>query len=430
MPGRVSPEAAGKAVRWGLAAAAAWLLLFVMPAPYVLYEPGKVVPVGELVAVGGTETGEYAGSGGDAAAGEDEDNGEVAGIGEDEGNGKVARIGEVAGNGEAASAGEWNWSRASGRQGEWLLTTVYLEPRATLWSVIAAAWRIDREAHTKRAVFGGSGAKSYKARMDVLMAESQAGAVEAAYRLAGLRYETVPDGVYVVRGAGRLEAGDRIMAVDGVEVNGLEELFGALRKRSGDEAELTVLRAGSEIAVRIAVDLAGAERPEAVRAETDSRAADRAGAADRADTDAPPYSLAGAELTEIPAIRPKDPAPSVTIDAGGFAGPSAGLPIALHICEQLTGESLTGGRRVAATGTIAPTGAVGAVGGVRMKAIAAARAGADLFLVPEANAAEAADAAKAAGGAMEVAGVGSLEEAVALLRSRIGQEGRTMTGGS
>ena len=65
-----------------------------------------------------------------------------------------------------------------------------------------------------------------------------------------------------------------------------------------------------------------------------------------------------------------------------------------------------------------------------MKAIAAARAGADLFLVPEANAAEAAAAAEAAGGGMAVAGVKSLEEALHLLRAYTVQEGRTMIGGS
>lgn len=97
----------------------------------------------------------------------------------------------------------------------------------------------------------------------------------------------------------------------------------------------------------------------------------------------------------------------MTVDAGGFAGPSAGLALALHIYERLTGEPLAGGRR-----------------------IAAARAGADFFLVPEANAAEAAAAAEAAGGGMAVAGVRTFEEAVNLLRAHRVQEGRTMIGGS
>jgi|GEM_PF-575437 len=390
-----------KALGRGLAAAFAALLLFVVPVPCVLYEPGKVVPVDDLVAIG------------------------------------------EAGPGEEAAAGERESSRASDRQGEWLLTTVYLEPRVTLWSVIASAWREDREVHAKRAVFGESGAKSYKARMDVLMAESQGMATEAAFRLAGVRYEAKPAGVYVARGAGSLEAGDRIAAVDGVATDGLGDLRKALRARAGREAELIVLRQGREIAVRMAVDpndadgsaadRTNADRLTTIQIETDEPAADRTEtdgtSTSRTDVrpatnqagggaEAPRERLGGAELIEVRDIRPEHPAHSVTIDAGEFAGPSAGLALALHIYERLAGESLTGGRRVAATGTIGPAGAVGAVGGVRMKAIAAARAGADLFLVPEANAAEAAAAAKAEGGGMEVAGVDSLEEAVALLRSR------------
>jgi PDZ domain-containing protein len=342
MRGTDRTDAVKTAVKCGLAAAAAALLLFVVPMPYVLYEPGKVVPVGELVTAGGAE------------------------------------------------AAERGPSPEPGREGEWLLTTVYLEPRATLWQVIESLWREDREAHSKRAVFGGSGATAYKARMDALMAESQSRATEAAYRLAGVRYETWPDGVVVARGAGGLEAGDRIVAVNGAAVDGLAALEQALRA-AGREAELTVRRGGREIAVRADAERDGAE--------------------------AASGRLGGAELIEIRAVRPEDPGLRVTMNAGDFAGPSAGLALALHIYERLAGETLTGGRRIAATGTIEPSGAVGAVGGVGLKAIAASRAGAGLFLVPEANAAEAAAAAKAAGGGMAVAGVRSLEEAVALLRA-------------
>jgi PDZ domain-containing protein len=186
-------------------------------------------------------------------------------------------------------------------------------------------------------------------------------------------------------------AGDRITAVNGAEVAGLAELYGALSARAGRESVLTVLRGGVEIDVR----------------------PDDAGA----DLNAREGAPGGAELIEIPDIRPDDPAIRVTIDAGSLAGPSAGLPLALHLYEELTGESLTGARRIAATGTIEPTGEVGAVGGVALKAIAASRAGAELFLVPEANLAEAAEAAEAGGGGMAVAGVGTLEEAISLLRA-------------
>ena len=48
----------------------------------------------------------------------------------------------------------------------------------------------------------------------------------------------------------------------------------------------------------------------------------------------------------------------------------------------LSNGKLTGGHRVAATGTISLNGAVGDVGGVAQKAVAVRRAGAQVFLVP------------------------------------------------
>jgi PDZ domain-containing protein len=71
----------------------------------------------------------------------------------------------------------------------------------------------------------------------------------------------------------------------------------------------------------------------------------------------------------------------VEIDSGRVGGPSAGLPFALDILEEL-GEDVDRGHRVAATGTIDLDGNVGPVGGVKQKTIGARRAGVDILLVP------------------------------------------------
>ena len=370
-------------------AAAALLLLFAAPTPYVLYEPGIVVRADELVTVVTAESRDR------HASPEQPDR----------------AAGAASRESDAASREPDPAERTPDGRGGWLLATVYLRERASPWSVIASAWRSDREAYARRAVFQGDSKEAYRRRMDVLMAESQAKALEAAFRAAGVRYETVPDGVYVVRGSGRLRAGDRIAAVDGAAVNGLDELAEALRARAGRAAELTVLRDGRRIGMSLTAEEIAAEAggPDETAANGTAAYGTAAGA--------PRYRLAGAELTEIPDVRPVNPGLRVTIEDGDLAGPSAGLPLALHIYERLTGEPLAGGRRIAATGTIEPGGAVGAVGGTAMKAIAAARAGADLFLVPEANREEAAAAAEAAGGGMAVAGVNTLEEALNLLRA-------------
>ncbi|MEU8568005.1 S16 family serine protease [Streptomyces pathocidini] len=70
-------------------------------------------------------------------------------------------------------------------------------------------------------------------------------------------------------------------------------------------------------------------------------------------------------------------------------GPSAGLMFSLGVVDKLDGNGgggdLTGGRRIAGTGTITPDGKVGAVGGVPLKTQAAKRDGASVFLVPKAE---------------------------------------------
>lgn len=72
-----------------------------------------------------------------------------------------------------------------------------------------------------------------------------------------------------------------------------------------------------------------------------------------------------------------------------------------------------GGLRIAGTGTIAPDGQVGAVGGVAQKVAAAERAGTDYFLVPQANAADARRAART----VEVLAVATVADALAVLES-------------
>ena len=67
-------------------------------------------------------------------------------------------------------------------------------------------------------------------------------------------------------------------------------------------------------------------------------------------------------------------------------GPSAGLAFTLEVYDALTGHRLAKGRKIAVTGTIDLDGNVGPIGGVRQKVIGAARQGADVVLVPVANA--------------------------------------------
>lgn len=103
----------------------------------------------------------------------------------------------------------------------------------------------------------------------------------------------------------------------------------------------------------------------------------------------------------------------VDINSDGIGGPSAGLAYTLGLLDRLTGGDLTGGVRVAATGTIALSGAVGAVGGVPQKTIAVEHAGATVFIVPKANYR---DALSRAGPGLKVVPVSTLAQALGALK--------------
>lgn len=106
----------------------------------------------------------------------------------------------------------------------------------------------------------------------------------------------------------------------------------------------------------------------------------------------------------------------VTIDSGAIGGPSAGLAFTLGVLDTLTAGELTGGKRVAVTGTIEIDGTVGDVGGVVQKTAAVRAAGAEFFLVPPK---EFEDAKAHAGRRLKIVSVANLDEALAAL-GRIG----------
>jgi len=105
---------------------------------------------------------------------------------------------------------------------------------------------------------------------------------------------------------------------------------------------------------------------------------------------------------------------SVTIDAGNVGGPSAGLAFALDIIDELGPTDIDRGERVVATGQIAIDGSVHEIGGVKQKTLGAREAGANVFLVPDGNAAT---ARKYADG-LRIVPVSSLDEALHALATR------------
>jgi Lon-like protease len=97
----------------------------------------------------------------------------------------------------------------------------------------------------------------------------------------------------------------------------------------------------------------------------------------------------------------------------GIGGPSAGLAFALEIYDSLSGRHLLRGHRIAATGELDPVGDVIEIGGAKQKALGAIEAGADTFIVPTANVA---DARRAAAGKLRVIGVATFAQALRAIR--------------
>jgi Lon-like protease len=115
-------------------------------------------------------------------------------------------------------------------------------------------------------------------------------------------------------------------------------------------------------------------------------------------------------------VKPVLPFP-VSVNAGAIGGPSAGLAFTLAILDALSNGRLTGGHKVAATGTIDPQGDVGQVGGVQEKTVAVKNAGAQVFFVPKA---EYPDAESVAHGHMKIIPVTSLGQVLQTLQRSYG----------
>lgn len=81
--------------------------------------------------------------------------------------------------------------------------------------------------------------------------------------------------------------------------------------------------------------------------------------------------------------------PKYTLHQGNTLGPSGGLLQTLSVYCQLSGIDLTGGRKIAGTGTISVGGKVGAIGGIRQKIITAIRNEVDIFICPKVHEEEA-----------------------------------------
>ncbi|KRE61403.1 hypothetical protein ASG78_12895 [Nostocoides sp. Soil756] len=191
-----------------------------------------------------------------------------------------------------------------------------------------------------------------------MMNESQVVAAATALRALGRTVPTTVAIAGVPEGSpsqGLLEKGDVLVSVDGTPATDPAAVRDAVTAHQpGEDVRVVVKRAGAEKAFTVTTGGADGRAVIGVLLRTD-------------------YDL------------PVD----VTLNTGQVGGPSAGLMFSLAIYDVLTPGALTGGRRIAGTGTIEDDGTVGPISGIRQKMAGAHAVGARWFLSPAGDCADA-----------------------------------------
>ncbi len=245
-----------------------------------------------------------------------------------------------------------------------LLTDVE-EARVTALNYLIFKLQSDTALYSVPSVTGGVSPAELDAQGNLQMEQAETAAKVASLRHLGYLVPGTPVGA-VIAGTfpgtpayGVLNVGDVVTAVDGVQTTSARALTTALSAyKPGQSVTFTVRRNGTAPPGPVTLTL----RRTIV------------------DVD-------GERVVLTVGIEPQDqvrytyPFP-VSIDVVDIGGPSAGLAMTLGVIDTLSGGQLTGGKKVAATGTMDASGDVGDVGGVAQKTVAVENAGATIFLVP------------------------------------------------
>ena len=243
--------------------------------------------------------------------------------------------------------------------GQLRLTTVGVQSQVELvWAI--RGWFSDQQAVVPRDLIypPDQSEKQVEQQNAQEFASSQTSAETVALRELGYPVQTYVTAVTAGGpSAGVLEKDDILTSVDGTAVTSSQKLTELVRaKKAGSTLTVAYSRGGKPGSAKITTK------------------------ADKG-SDTPRI---GVEISQ------KQPHPfTVKIDLDEIGGPSAGLMFTLGIIDKLRPADLTGGKIIAGTGTIDDEGNVGPIGGIPQKLVGAKEAGAQIFLVPADNCAEA-----------------------------------------
>jgi len=240
-----------------------------------------------------------------------------------------------------------------------LVTVSYTGGPGTDFNIFSAirAWLTPNDAVVPASEIYSSGQTQQQVQQQDTqeMLGSQQDATAAAMCYLNIGFTTVDSVAATVKGTpayGVLRPGDVIAAVDGTPVGCHHDPVTMIRNRApGSPVTLTIERGGvTKTETLVTKDVAN-------------------------------NAVVGVQLASPTYRFPFQ----VKINLANIGGPSAGLMFALGIVAKLTPDSLTGGRFIAGTGEIEPTGVIQPIGGIQQKMAGARAAGATVFLTPVAN---------------------------------------------
>jgi PDZ domain-containing protein len=189
-------------------------------------------------------------------------------------------------------------------------------------------------------------------------------------------YATLPSSPAVDASSGAaLAPGDVLTSIAGTKVLSFQSLSEMVTQRHpGDQLRLTVKLYGTKSTHETTIKLgelvtnkAGDQRCEVVQTPNPQNAKNSA--------------CIGIKLYQL--YKTTNQPFKINLSAEGIIGPSAGLSFTLGLMKALDTASLTGGLKIAATGTMSINGDIGDVGGVAQKTIAVKDSGASVFFVPK-----------------------------------------------
>jgi PDZ domain-containing protein len=269
-------------------------------------------------------------------------------------------------------------------EGSLYLTTVSVDTEVTFAEWVVALIDSTEQIVSRESVTGGESLDELRRQQREEMADSKESAEIVALGALGI---ATPEGkgaridglVPDTPAARRLREGDVITGIDGEEISTLCDVGRAVGAHEpGETVRVTVLRDGDTQTLTIDA----AENP-----------------------NSPGRAFLGIAMTPDFTF---DSGLKVDFKTGRIAGPSAGLMFSLALYDHLTPDDLTGGRKVAGTGTINCDGSVGPIGGIRQKVAGAEEQGAEVFISPLANA----DDARAVADDIEIVAVDSFYDAL------------------